>query len=177
MKALTKEKINEICNEITEKGGKPYALVNVSAEMPEKPKDSLDIFYADTMPQIVAIFESEKESLDLLAKQGALSAEPFRSPAGIYYACKGYIACGMVDEFEDGEDWNINTDEILDDSPADLDDDIKSLRAKAKMSQVAFSEYFGFTLKTLQNWEQGVSACPEYVRALVEYKLNNENII
>ena len=60
---------------------------------------------------------------------------------------------------------------------SDVGDDIKSLRAKAKMSQAKFAAYFGMTIKSLQNWEQGVSACPEYVRALVEYKLKNENII
>lgn len=177
MKNLTKSEINAICNEIVKNGGKPYGLVRVSAEMSEKPNDSLDIFYNDTMPQITAILADKDKALDMLAAQGALSANPFRSPAGTFYECSGFIACEMADEFENGEDWGINTDEILDDSPADVGDDIKSLRAKAKMSQAKFSSYFGFTLKTLQNWEQGVSACPEYVCALVEYKLKNENII
>ena len=177
MKNLTKAEINKNCNEIIKNGGKPYALVKVSAEMCEIPKNGIDIFYADTMPQIAGIFEDKDKALDMLAAQGALSVNPFRSPAGTFYKCSGFVVCGLIDEFDEGEDWSIDTDDIIDDSPSDVGDDIKSLRAKAKMSQAKFAAYFGMNLKTLQNWEQSVSVCPEYVRALVEYKLKNENII
>ena len=117
------------------------------------------------------------KALDMLAAQGPLSANPFKSPAGMFYDCSGFVVCGLIDEFEEGEDWCIDTDDIIDDSPSDVGDDIKALRAKAKMSQAKFAAYFGMTIKTLQNWEQGVSACPEYVLSLIKYKLKNENII
>ncbi len=33
--------------------------------------------------------------------------------------------------------------------------DVKSIRAKLNMSQMDFSENFGFELSTVRNWEQG----------------------
>ena len=120
MKAITKAEINKICNEITESGNKPYALVRTSAEMREKPNTGMDIFYNDTMPQIVAVFDSKEKALNALKSAGTTSASEFSSPAGDMYDCRGYIVCGMMDEFEEGDDWDINTDEILDDSPAEI---------------------------------------------------------
>lgn len=117
MKALNKIEINEKCNAITEKGSKPYALVRVSAEMREAPKDAFEIFYADTMPQVVDIVDSKDEALELLAEQGAPTAEPFGCPAGTLYDCKGFIVFRMMDEFEDGEHWEIDTDDASDESP------------------------------------------------------------
>lgn len=117
MKALNKIEINEKCNAITEKGSKPYALVKVSAEMPEVPKDAFEIFYIDTMPQVVDIAGSKDEALELLAEQGAPTAEPFGSPAGTLYDCKGFIVFGMMDEFEDGKHWEIDTDDSSDEAP------------------------------------------------------------
>ena len=117
MKALNKIEINEKCNAITEKGSKPYALVKVSAEMREVPKDAFGIFYNDTMPQVVAIVDNKDEALELLAEQGAPTAEPFGSPAGTLYNCQGFIVFGMMDEFEDGKHWEIDTEDTSDEAP------------------------------------------------------------
>ena len=117
MKALNKIEINKTCNEIAENGDKPYALVKVSAEMPEVPKDAFEIFYADTMPQVVSIVDSKDEALELLAEQGAPTAKPFGSPAGTLYDCEGFIVFGMMDEFEYGEHWEIDTDDASDEAP------------------------------------------------------------
>lgn len=35
--------------------------------------------------------------------------------------------------------------------------DVKSIRESLHMSQVEFAEYFGFSVRTLQEWEQGRS--------------------
>lgn len=119
MKSLTKAEINKNCNEITGSGNKPYALVKTSAEMREKPNTGMDIFYNDTMPQIVAVFDSKEKALNALKSAGTTSASKFSSPAGAMYDCRGYIVCGLVDEFEEGEDWSIDTDAIIDDSPVE----------------------------------------------------------
>lgn len=54
---------------------------------------------------------------------------------------------------------------------------IKELRQTAGMTQKAFSEYLGIPHRTVQNWEGGQRQCPDYVLALIEYKLKNEGLI
>lgn len=48
------------------------------------------------------------------------------------------------------------------------------LLALSGMSQTAFAKYFGIPLRTVQNWKAGVNKCPDYVIALMAYKLDNE---
>lgn len=54
---------------------------------------------------------------------------------------------------------------------------IKELRAASNMTQKAFAEYIGVNKSTVEKWEYGNPDCPEYVRALIEYKLKGENKI
>lgn len=54
---------------------------------------------------------------------------------------------------------------------------IKELRESSGMTQKAFSEYFGIPKRSIENWEGGKRECPEYLLALIEYKLKNEGII
>lgn len=59
---------------------------------------------------------------------------------------------------------------------------IKELRERSGMTRPQFAEYFGITYRTVQNWELDSESsngrkCPEYLLALMEYKLRNENII
>jgi DNA-binding transcriptional regulator YiaG len=54
---------------------------------------------------------------------------------------------------------------------------IKALRTASGMTQQAFSEYFGFSRRAVQEWEAGRRECPVYLVALVEYKLRNEGIL
>lgn len=42
------------------------------------------------------------------------------------------------------------------------------MRREAGMSQRAFAEHFGIPVRTLQQWEQGKSAPPSYVLAMME---------
>ena len=44
------------------------------------------------------------------------------------------------------------------------------------MTQKAFAEYIGVSKRTAEGWESN-HPCPEYVRALIEYKLTHEKII
>ena len=51
---------------------------------------------------------------------------------------------------------------------------IKELRTLSGMTQLEFSEYFGFSR---QSWEGGKRECPEYLLKLIQYKLENEGMI
>lgn len=48
---------------------------------------------------------------------------------------------------------------------------VKELRAYVGMSQERFSDYVGIPKRTIQNWEGGVSECPEYVLLLLSKKI------
>ena len=43
--------------------------------------------------------------------------------------------------------------------------DVKAIRAKAGLSQAAFARSYGFSVRTLQDWELGRSTPPSPVRA------------
>ena len=55
--------------------------------------------------------------------------------------------------------------------------DIKELRQATGMSQSQFAKYFNIPIRTIQDWEQGKRKCVPYLLKLIEYKLNNENLI
>lgn len=44
------------------------------------------------------------------------------------------------------------------------------------MTQKAFAEYIGVSKRTVEGWESN-HPCPEYVRALIEYKLTHDKTI
>ena len=50
-------------------------------------------------------------------------------------------------------------------SPAER---IRELRKLAGLSQTAFGELYGIPMRTIQNWEKGVSEAPGYVIGLLE---------
>lgn len=49
---------------------------------------------------------------------------------------------------------------------------IKELRNQLGMSQAEFAEYFGFNLRTLQNWESGRVKPADYVYDMIERRIN-----
>ena len=51
----------------------------------------------------------------------------------------------------------------------DRSDEIKELRKKKGLSQSKFSAKFGIPVRTLQQWEQGISAPPEYLVRMMAY--------
>ena len=51
----------------------------------------------------------------------------------------------------------------------DISDRIKDLRKKTGLSQSKFSAKFGIPVRTLQQWEQGISAPPEYLIRMMAY--------
>ena len=53
----------------------------------------------------------------------------------------------------------------------DISDRIKQLRKNTGLSQSKFSAKFGIPVRTLQQWEQGVSAPPEYLVRMMAYIL------
>ena len=51
---------------------------------------------------------------------------------------------------------------------------IKELRKKTGLSQSKFSAKFGIPVRTLQQWEQGISAPPEYLVRMMTYIMKLE---
>ena len=54
---------------------------------------------------------------------------------------------------------------------------LKELREKTGMSQSVFASYFGLSVRTLQEWEQGNQAMPAYLLDLLDrvWTLEREN--
>ena len=55
------------------------------------------------------------------------------------------------------------------DDSMDISEKIKELRKKTRLSQSKFSAKFGIPVRTLQQWEQGISAPPEYLVRMMAY--------
>jgi putative transcriptional regulator len=51
----------------------------------------------------------------------------------------------------------------------DISDRIKDLRKKTGLSQSKFSAKFEIPVRTLQQWEQGISAPPDYLVRMMAY--------
>jgi putative transcriptional regulator len=51
----------------------------------------------------------------------------------------------------------------------DISDRIKELRKETGLSQSKFSAKFGIPVRTLQQWEQGISAPPDYMIRMMAY--------
>lgn len=119
---MKQEKINELCNKIVAEGRAPFALVYMSGEMETRPKDGWDVFNADTMPEIQKIFDSEEKARERLKECGSMYCKSSKGPYGVkFFDCHAFLICGLVDEFDDGESWNINFDNLIDASPAPED--------------------------------------------------------
>ena len=50
----------------------------------------------------------------------------------------------------------------------------KDLRQRSGMTQKEFAEYFEIPKRTIEDWDRGARKCPEYLIALMEYKLIKE---
>ena len=57
----------------------------------------------------------------------------------------------------------------LGDEDMNISDRIKELRKKTGLSQSKFSAKFGIPVRTLQQWEQGISAPPDYLVRMMAY--------
>ena len=60
------------------------------------------------------------------------------------------------------------------DDDMDISEKIKELRKKTGLSQSKFSAKFGIPVRTLQQWEQGISAPPEYLIRMMAYIMQLE---
>ena len=54
---------------------------------------------------------------------------------------------------------------------------IKEMRTASGMTQKAFSGYFGFSKRAVEDWEGGKRVCPPYLLDLIRYKLEREGLI
>ena len=59
--------------------------------------------------------------------------------------------------------------DVFGDDSMDISEKIKELRKKTGLSQSKFSAKFGIPVRTLQQWEQGISAQPEYLVRMMAY--------
>ena len=50
----------------------------------------------------------------------------------------------------------------------------KMVRAESGMNRKEFAEWFGIPYRTMQEWELGRRAMPQYVLDLIVYKVRNE---
>jgi DNA-binding transcriptional regulator YiaG len=51
---------------------------------------------------------------------------------------------------------------------------IKDIRLSTGLSQAQFSAALNIPKRTIQDWEQGLRNCPEYVAELIEYRVAND---
>ena len=54
---------------------------------------------------------------------------------------------------------------------------IKEIRLSTGLSQAKFCEALNIPKRTLEDWEQGKRACPEYVAELIAYRVENDPTI
>ena len=54
---------------------------------------------------------------------------------------------------------------------------VKELRKLSGMTQQAFADYFGISKRAIESWEGGQRQCPDYLLELMQYKLENEDVI
>lgn len=54
---------------------------------------------------------------------------------------------------------------------------IKEIRASTGLSQARFCEVLGIPVRTLQKWETGERACPDYVVKLIAYRVQHDGSI
>ena len=63
---------------------------------------------------------------------------------------------------------------VFGDDDMDISERIKELRKRTGLSQSKFSAKFGIPVRTLQQWEQGISAPPEYLVRMMAYIMQLE---
>ena len=51
---------------------------------------------------------------------------------------------------------------------------IRELRDLTGLSQAAFAAALNIPKRTIENWESGARQCPEYVTALIEYRVRHD---
>ena len=51
---------------------------------------------------------------------------------------------------------------------------IKELRGITGMTQTQFGQYLNIPMRSIQNWENGARKCPDYVAALIEFRIKAE---
>lgn len=59
----------------------------------------------------------------------------------------------------------------------DLTIPFKKMRTRTGLSQLQISKYFEIPKRTVENWDEGITAAPKYVLNFIEYILRNEGLI
>ena len=54
---------------------------------------------------------------------------------------------------------------------------IKEIRQSTGLSQAKFCDILNIPKRTLQDWEQGMRQCPQYVAELIAYRIANDSSI
>ena len=50
----------------------------------------------------------------------------------------------------------------------------REIRDMTGLSQAAFAAALNIPKRTIENWESGARKCPEYVTALIEYRVRHD---
>ncbi|MGN1016258.1 MAG: helix-turn-helix domain-containing protein [Faecousia sp.] len=60
----------------------------------------------------------------------------------------------------------------------DIAKEIKSIRLRTGLTQTEFGQRLGgIPLRTIQNWENGVTSCPPYVLELIRFRVDHDDSI
>lgn len=51
---------------------------------------------------------------------------------------------------------------------------IKEMRTRTGLTQAQFAQLLGIPKRSIENWERGVSRCPDYVPKFIDYFLTHE---
>lgn len=54
---------------------------------------------------------------------------------------------------------------------------IREIRDLTGLSQAAFAAALNIPKRTIENWESGARKCPEYVTALIEYRVRHDGCL
>lgn len=71
----------------------------------------------------------------------------------------------------------IDIDETISANSTAKYDNIKDLRAATKMTQQSFGDYFGISIRNIQDWEANAHSCKPYLINLMEFKLRKNEVI
>lgn len=93
--------------------------------------------------------------------------EAFR--LGVYLKLEVETVLVEYPDDDEVDDWNGQTEEEIIESLKLLS--VKELREKTGLSQAAFGKFLMIPQRSIQNWENGVSDCPEYVLVFINKRV------
>ena len=66
---------------------------------------------------------------------------------------------------------------MSDESKMTTAEQFKKIRESTGMNRKEFAEYLNIPYRTMQDWERSVSSMPDYVLALIKYRVENDLVV